>query len=374
MKKSLNIVSLNVPYPANYGGVIDIFYKLKNLSESGIDIYFHTFEYGREHSDELKKYCKEVYYYKRKTGWISQLSALPYIVYSRRNKELIERLQENDYPILFEGIHTCYYIADKRLKNRLKLVRAHNVEHNYYMGLVKNTTRLPLKIYFSLEALRLQYYERKLKYADYILAISATEADYFMKHYGSEKVVLARAFHSNQEVIITKDYKPYVLYHGDLSTPENINNVIFLIDKVAKKDITIPWVIAGLNPDASIYDMAKSAQNVTIKANLSNEDLTQCLREALVSILYTGQGVGLKLKLLNAVYNCHFCLANADMLVGSGLEDACVIIPDDAEGLLEKIRYYIKQDFPEETIEKRKILLNYLVDNKKNAEKIINLL
>jgi len=44
--KKLHIVSFDVPYPANYGGVIDVFYKLKALHSLGIEIYFHVFEYG----------------------------------------------------------------------------------------------------------------------------------------------------------------------------------------------------------------------------------------------------------------------------------------------------------------------------------------
>ena len=102
--------------------------------------------------------------------------------------------------------------------------------------------------------------------------------------------------------------------------------------------------------------------------------MTQYLREALINVLYTTQGVGFKLKLLNAVYNCHFCLANETMLVGSGLDDVCTVVPDDANGLLENIQYYIEQDFPAEAIKKRKIVLENLLNNKKNAEKIIALI
>ena len=32
MEKHLHIVAFNVPLPANYGGVIDVFYRLKALS------------------------------------------------------------------------------------------------------------------------------------------------------------------------------------------------------------------------------------------------------------------------------------------------------------------------------------------------------
>ncbi len=373
MNKAINIVSLNIPYPANYGGIIDIFYRIKTLSELGVDVILHAFEYGREHSKELNKYCKEVHYYKRKTGFSSQVSILPYIVNSRRNEDLINNLLKNDFPILFEGLHTCYYLDDKRLENRIKLVRAHNVEHNYYNGLATHTKKIALKIYFKFEAFRLLLFEKKLKFASYILAVSKTELNYFIKHYGN-KIILCQSSHPNNKLTITKNYKPYVLYHGDLSSPENISNAVFLIENVAKKGPEIQWVIAGLNPDSSIYKSAKHISNVTIKANLSHEEMTTLLREAKINILYTTQGVGLKLKLLNAIHNCHFCLANKNMLVGSGLEDLCILIPDNGEGILEVIRQYINKDFPENEIEKRQVVLDDLVNNKKNAEKIIRLI
>ena len=34
--KHLHIVSFSIPYPANYGGVIDVFYKLVALHKAGI--------------------------------------------------------------------------------------------------------------------------------------------------------------------------------------------------------------------------------------------------------------------------------------------------------------------------------------------------
>ena len=35
MEKHINIIALNIPFPANYGGVIDIYYKLYALSRCG---------------------------------------------------------------------------------------------------------------------------------------------------------------------------------------------------------------------------------------------------------------------------------------------------------------------------------------------------
>ena len=39
MDKYLNIVSFNIPYPANYGGVIDVYYKLEALRACGVETH-----------------------------------------------------------------------------------------------------------------------------------------------------------------------------------------------------------------------------------------------------------------------------------------------------------------------------------------------
>ena len=72
----LHIISFNVPFPANYGGVIDVFYKIKSLHQLGIQITLHCFKYGRTEAKELEKYCKTVHYYKRNTSLTQQFSIL----------------------------------------------------------------------------------------------------------------------------------------------------------------------------------------------------------------------------------------------------------------------------------------------------------
>ena len=60
----LHVIAFDVPYPANYGGVIDVFYRVKALSEAGVKVHLHCFEYGRGEQEILKR-CYEVKYYKR---------------------------------------------------------------------------------------------------------------------------------------------------------------------------------------------------------------------------------------------------------------------------------------------------------------------
>ena len=46
MIKDLHIVCLAQPYPPNYGGAVEMYYKLKALHAAGVKITLHIFLYG----------------------------------------------------------------------------------------------------------------------------------------------------------------------------------------------------------------------------------------------------------------------------------------------------------------------------------------
>ncbi|GHT62788.1 hypothetical protein AGMMS50239_17120 [Bacteroidia bacterium] len=375
-EKRIHIVSFNIPYPPNYGGVIDVFYKLKALSENGVKITLHAFKYGRKPAPELEKYCEKVYYYKRKTGIFSQLSNLPYIVYSRRNSELLANLLKDNSPILFEGLHGCYCLNHPLLKDRLKMVRAHNIESVYYRGLAQNTTSLLLKLYFNREARKLEKFEPVLSQANYILTLSTTEKKYFETRFGKDKIVYVPLFFQNQlaESDVQTKTKPFVLYHGDLSTPENRKAAAFLMDSVASRDKNIPWIFAGLNPQKDLLQLTEKYENVTVLANLSGEKMAQLIREANVHILFTNQVSGVKVKLLHALANGQYCLANKEMVEGSGLEKLCRIISDQPDEILETIRECLQKPLSETEIIRRKAVFHQIYDNNRNALNVNKLL
>lgn len=200
-QNSLHIVSFDVPYPADYGGVIDVFYKIKALHSAGVDIYLHCFQYGREDAAILKQYCKEVWYYRRKTGLAGLSLTLPYIVYSRRSKTLLKRLQDIDAPILFEGAHTTYYLNHPSLAGRLKIVRNQNVEHEYYKELVSREPSLLKKLFFRAEAGKLKRYELGMDSADIFLSVSQADNDFFTQAYPETPNHYIASFQPYNEVV-----------------------------------------------------------------------------------------------------------------------------------------------------------------------------
>ena len=79
-ERFIHVVAFNVPYPPNYGGIIDIYYKLEALRKEGLKIILHTYLYDRTRATELDDICHKVFYYRRHSGIVYMLKKLPYIV------------------------------------------------------------------------------------------------------------------------------------------------------------------------------------------------------------------------------------------------------------------------------------------------------
>ncbi len=362
----LHIIAFDVPYPANYGGVIDVFYRVKALSEAGVKVHLHCFEYGRGEQEVLSR-CYEVKYYKRDTSFVEQLSFTPYIVNSRRSEALVQNLLKDNDPILCEGLHTTTVLSDKRLRNRKIYVRAHNVEHDYYRGLGDSERWGWKKLFYFAEAWKLKRYESVLRNASGIFAISQKDTNYFGKHF--QNVTLIPGFNAADSVCSEKGRGEYVLYHGNLSVKENEIAAKWLIENVFS-ELDLHCIIAGLNPSNKLKKLADKYSNVTLVANPDDAEMIDLLRQAQVNILVTNQPTGLKLKLLNALYNGRFCLVNSDMVKGTSLESLCVVA-DEPEQMIAEIKRLMEEDFTEEDIEERDAQMRQLYNNEENAKKIV---
>ena len=151
-EKYLHIITHDVLWPADFGGVMDQFYKIKALHQAGVKIYLHCFVNKRPPHDELKKYCEAIYYYKRKVNLGHFSFRLPFIVSSRKCNELIINLKKDNYPILIEAIHCSYNLFAGKLNNRIVLLRLHNTEFEYYHQLALNEKNPLKKWYFRHES------------------------------------------------------------------------------------------------------------------------------------------------------------------------------------------------------------------------------
>jgi len=96
------------------------------------------------------------------------------------------------------------------------------------------------------------------------------------------------------------------------------------------------------------------------------------IRNAHVNVLVTFQATGLKLKLLNTLYNGRFCLVNEKMLNGTGLNELCEIANTPGEQK-EKLKVLFGEKFEGDEIMRRRKILDECYSNDKNAEWLIEL-
>lgn len=358
-----------MPYPPNYGGVIDVFYKIKALYELGLEIYLHTFEYGRGKPKELEKLCKQVFYYQRSTSVINLLSKTPYIVKSRSSDEMTKNLKEIEAPILFEGLHTTYPLIKEHFEDRLILVRAHNIEHLYYKGLAESENRINKKIFFKTEAKKLFQYEKILHKVDKILSISPSENSYFRNQF-IDKTVYIPVFHQNKKVRKLSKKGEFALYHGDLRIADNIRSVHFLIDIF--KGIKFPLLIASSFSNESILNKIKKFENIRFIIIKDQEHMIELFEKAHMNVLPTFQKTGIKLKLINSLFNGRFCVVTNEMVEDTGLEILCEI-GKTKEIFSQKVVELFHKEYDSDRIEERKkVLKNF--DTELNAKKIIDLI
>lgn len=370
MSRHLHIVSFNVPHPPDYGGVIDVFYKIKALHDEGVNVHLHTYHYGREESAELASICASVRYYPRKKFYQAIYSSVPYIVGTRQSDDLLSNLVDDNHPILFEGIHTCFYLNHPALKDRTKIVRMHNIEWDYYNSLGKAERNFFRKFYLYAESRKLKGFEDILDHANIILAISPADAVYLKKKFGNVHYV--PAFHPFSKVNSKTGRGEYAVYHGNLSVAENNQAAFYLIHKVFD-DIDFPFIIAGKEPLDSLKKELEKTGRVKLIPNPYDEHMQEMIADAHINVLPTFQPTGIKLKLLNALFNGRFCIVNSQMVQHTGLEVLCTVA-DSAEEIKSAIRKMINEPFTEAEIQKREKLLSEKFSNRSNVGRMLEII
>jgi hypothetical protein len=363
----LHIISFDIPYPPNYGGVIDVYHRIKALAEAGVRIVLHCFAYGRPAARELSDLCAEVHYYDRKKPLASLPVKMPHITYSRRSKALLHRLQADQHPIWFEGLHSCYYLEHPSLKQRKKFVRMHNIEWQYYQQLAGRERDLVKRKYLQVEARALKKYEIVLWEADKILAISPNDQQYLLDHFVG--VDYLPAFHPYEKISAREGRGDFCLYHANLKVAENHQAAEFLIREVFA-EMQLPLIIAGADPSPELIQLISDYPHISLRHNPGEGEMRDLMDQAHVHVLPTFQPTGIKLKLLASLFTGRFVLCNGAMVNGTGLEDCCLVAdrPGDWRSLLPQLFRY---EFTEAERKRRQEIMGEQFSNARNAERIL---
>ncbi|MCH2224158.1 MAG: hypothetical protein MK066_05260 [Crocinitomicaceae bacterium] len=366
--KRLHIIALDVPFPTDYGGAIDIYYRVKALHKLGFKIQLHCYEYGRGTPSELNDITENVYYYPRKKRSIDLFNSLPFIVQTRRSKLLLDRLLQDDSPILFEGLHTTFHLKNPALASRNKIVRTHNIEHVYYHDLAKEA-RGWKKSFFLNESKKLKRYESILSHANYIISIKQEDQLHFSQYQKNTFVLPASM--KKLVVIPSNAKKDYALFHGNLSVPENERSAKRLLNEVLPlSDVQV--ILAGKNPSDELIKLAES-KGVEIIPNPDQKTMDSLIQNARVHLLSTDQSTGVKLKLLYSIMTYGQIIVSPEMTSGTSLDQWCNVVNSPAEWK-ETILEAFRTNISTSVIEARHQFMEEHFNTEVNCQLIIELL
>ena len=175
-------------------------------------------------------------------------------------------------------------------------------------------------------------------------------------------------FHGNNQLNILEGKGNYILYHGNLDVSENNEAALYLVKNIFNK-LNFPFIIAGNAPSAELYQASENLKHINIVENPDDKQLMKLIQEAHINLLPTFQNTGIKLKLLNALFNGRFCIVNSMMTEHTGLEKYCEIA-DDPQMMSEIISQKMETIFSSEMIIQRSALQNEFSD-KEEIKKII---
>lgn len=343
----IQIVSFAVPFPADYGGAIDVYYKIKAFTDLGLKVHLHTFEYPPYlRSEALEKICESVQYYPRTFPW-KWFFGTPYIIASRNNKILISNIIEKKIPVILEGLHTSCLVPYLKDKNISFIVRMHNVEWKYYELLAGAESSWLKRFYFKWEARFLKKYEKKISNIHFLATIAEKDTQYYQSHFPDSKVFQVNPFHG-MDFSVKNGIGNYALFHGNMSINENANAALFLIDKVFKSS-NLKLLIAG--KDAINFDDQNSG--ISIVNNPSNDEMLKIQQEAQVHLIPNSQPTGMKLKWVHALHTARFIIVHSDILQKSIPEVGIYVAENESDWSL-KINLICKMECTEEILQNRK--------------------
>jgi hypothetical protein len=249
------------------------------------------------------------------------------------------------------------------------ILRLHNVEYQYYRQLYYCERSLLKKMYYLHESNLLRQYEKKIADKAMILAMVEKDCEQYKQEFGAENIRTLPVFLPFKEVLGKEGTGCFCLYHGNLSVAENEQAVAWLLKQVFHC-VDLPLIISGKNPSARLIKMVEQHPHACLIPNPSDQEIQDLIAKAQINILPSFNCTGIKMKLLNALFNGRHCVVNRDAVKGTGLENGCHIA-DDTEELIEMITRLFTKAFTSEDIASRRSLLAGKYNNEENTRQLI---
>lgn len=350
--KSILIVSGDFPYPPISGGRLDLWNRIELLNSMGfcIDLVYtgKDIEQDKRYFDDIRKYINDIYPVYRKNRIQDMLSLKPLQVESRKKLSNVVFKKNYDY-IILEGDYVACILDNPTLNFTHIILRSHNNEYIYFLGLAKSTNNLLKKIYYYTECLKFKIIEdylfKKIKNIMFISYDEKVRADHCYKSLNS--VFLPPTISQNMKIQPLEGHT--IVTIGSLFMENNKEGIRWYIKKVhpivLSKIKDCELIIAGNSNKQSIqwlYKLIEGMPNVTVYN--TPEDLTDIYSKGSIFVNPMLHGAGVKLKTVDAIINGLPVVSTSIGNEGTGLiEGHDIFVYDKPDMFAECIIGFLKK-------------------------------
>lgn len=336
-----------------FGGGIAILQTLRSISKIAIIDYL-----GIQYDvDAFAKYGIRVdksYILNKNTSKLKQITNS--IIYGATSsfydswKEFTKRIDLNEYDSVYMDFTRQSFVAKWVWKKHKPLIiRAHNVEYDYFSSLYQNN-----RSFINYLHSKLAYSNEKkcIKYSTKILFLTEIDHARFQELYGDNnkfvRYPICVSHFDKQETFNVK--KPYILITGSLWFGPNADGTLWFLKKVwsrLRKNIgeKFDLVIAGAKPRDEIIEIANRDEFIHLYD--TPESIAPFYNSAYVYVAPIFYGAGMKVKVAEALSCGLPVIATKHALAGYEAVDKYTYSADTAEEFIEQIKRAIHDDSDE---------------------------
>lgn len=372
MPTQLHIVTTELPNAMDNAQLSDVYFLIKALHEQKNSIHLHCFcVHQPESGAQISEICEQIFYYERDLSKISLKLDLPYHVSTRSTQQLIENLNQDDFPILFFGLATSFPIYGNHLREgRKTAIRLNKNESAYFQQLSALVPWKGKKLHYQVEAWRMINYLNKMIARKTTLFVSSKALHEAVAQKTASHLECAPLFTGFPPLFHQGGKGHFCLFHGRLSNEETAYAAFWLLEHVFNT-LEIPFVIAGSNPSTHLENAAHVRQHTCLVANPGDKEMQELIKKAQVVVspaFIREEGDD---NLLQSLALGRHILINPKRSSDKEIKSFCHTAQSPEE-FIEKTKHLFELEFSEEEKYARQTLLNSRYHDQESLVKLLS--
>ncbi|MEY3058807.1 MAG: hypothetical protein RL000_159 [Bacteroidota bacterium] len=372
MPTHLHIVTSELPNAVDNSQTLDAYFLIKSLHQQKISIHLHCLSNDFfEPTPQMNEICETINYYERDLSKISFKLDLPYHVSTRSSNKLRERLNQDDFPILFMGLTSSFAIYDNYLSSERKTaIRLSKNESVYFQQLSSLVPWKGKKLHYQVEAWRMNRYFKRLISQKTTLFTSSKKLHEVLKQKTENHTQWVPLFTGMPAVFHQSNKGHFCLFHGKLSNEETAYAAFWLLEHVFHT-LEIPFVIAGSNPSTHLENAAHVRQHTCLVTNPGEKEMQELIKKAQIILSPTFIEAEGDDNLLQSLALGRHILINSKRSKDKEIKSVCHIAQSPEE-FIQKTKELFETEFSEEEKYARQQLLNNKFQDQESLGKLLS--